>query len=534
MSNDSDSFARKCKRMANLRIIEMEILTIIRLHEQGTSLRRISLLTGTHRKTVSQYIAQFKQSGLSLSDLENDEVSVLKALGFKPISKSNSVRQDLFEQFVQGQEDSRKKPGFSIQNMYNDYLQDVVSDRYSRSQFYKQLAQIWHSEQGSIKLNHQFGQQMYVDYTGKKLCYIDRDTGELIPVEVLVTILPASQYLYVEAMANQKQENFINGLMNALEYIDGVPQAIVTDNLKSAVAKTGKYQSTINKTLQGMAHHYETTIDPTRAYHPKDKAMVEGAVKIVYQQIFYQVSKGQYFSIAQINEAIKKELDKLNNKLLTYCDYSRNDQFKKEREFLQPLPVYRYEIKTYQRAKVQKMGYILCSAYKNYYSVPYRYIGKHVEVRHDSRTVEIYYHSNRIALHMTSFNRGNYTTNEEHLSSNNKAFTEWNPEYFSRKAEPHGLHVKQYIELLIAQRPYPEQAYKQAQGILALCKKYTSQRVNVACRMSSGHSHYYYKMIEQILVNQTDIAFLANESTTQEKLVAIPAHENIRGSEYYS
>jgi hypothetical protein len=168
MSNDSDSFARKCKRMANLRIIEMEILTIIRLHEQGTSLRRISLLTGTHRKTVSQYIAQFKQSGLSLSDLENDEVSVLKALGFKPISKSNSVRQDLFEQFVQGQEDRRKKPGFSIQNMYNDYLQDVVSDRYSRSQFYKQLAQIWHSEQGSIKLNHQFGQQMYVGLYRKK------------------------------------------------------------------------------------------------------------------------------------------------------------------------------------------------------------------------------------------------------------------------------------------------------------------------------------------------------------------------------
>lgn len=520
--------------MSNLRIIEMKILTILRLHEQGTSARKIALLTGTHRKTVSEYIALFKISGLSISEIGKDEQSVLAALGVKPISKPNNTRQTRFDQFIQRQEDNRKKPGFNIQNLYMDYTQEVETDRYSRSQFYKHVSEIWQQEKGSIKLNHQFGQQMYADYTGDKLCYIDKETGEEIPAEVLVTILPASQYIYVEAMANQKLENFINGLMNALEFIDGVPQAIITDNLKSAVTKAGKYQSTINKSFQGMALHYQTTLDPTRPYHPKDKAMVEGAVRIVYQQIFYPVSKGRYFSIAQLNDAIRQELDKLNNKLLTYCDYSRKDQFQKEREFLLPLPVYKYEIKTYQRAKVQKMGYVICSTYKNYYSVPYRFIGKQVEIRHDNRTVEIYYHSERIAFHVTSHIKGNYTTNAEHLSSNNKAYTQWNPEYFSRKAAPHGADVQKYIELLIAQRPYPEQAYKQAQGILALCKKYSSHRVNVACRMSSNHSKYYYKMIEQILVNRADIAFEAQESILQEKTSTIPAHDNIRGSEYFS
>lgn len=520
--------------MANVRIIEMEIINILRLYEQGNSIRKIALLTGTHRKTVSEYITLFKNCGLSLSAIGTDEMPVNNALGLQQAPKTITGRQTVFEQFISSQEENRKKPGFSVQNMYKDYVQLALSDKYSRSQFYKQVAQIWYSEKGSIKLNHAFGQQLYADYTGDKLYYIDKQTGLEIPVEVLVTTLPASQYIYVEAMANQKQENFINGLMNALEYIDGVPQAIVTDNLKSAVAKTSKYQSTINKTLQGMAVHYKTTIDPTRAYHPKDKAMVEGAVKIVYQQIFYQVNKERYFSIAQINDAIKRELEKLNNKFLTYCDYSRSDQFKKEREYLQPLPVYRYEIKTYSRAKVQKMGYILCNAYKNYYSVPYRFIGKHVEVRHDSRAVEIYFQSERIAIHITSLLKGHYTTNADHLSSNNKAYTEWNPEFFITQAAEHGPDVKEYIELLIQQRPYPEQAYKQTQGILALCKKYSSSRVNVACRMSARHSKYYYKMIEQILVNGTDKAYEAEELPNQENIPAIPAHENIRGSEYYS
>jgi len=102
-------------------------------------------------------------------------------------------------------------------------------------------------EQGSIRLNHIYGEKLYVDYTGKKLSYVDRETGEQISVEVMVTILPASQYIYVEAMRSQKQEDFIHGIMNALEYISGSPKGIVTDNLKSAVTKAGKCQSTINK-----------------------------------------------------------------------------------------------------------------------------------------------------------------------------------------------------------------------------------------------------------------------------------------------
>jgi len=529
-------FCNKKQKMANRRIIDMKILTVIRLHEEGTSLRQISTLTGVHRRIVTEYIEVYKRSNLSLSQLsDNDDQSLLDLLGIKPVLRPSSDRQLILEKFLEGQQENRKKPGFSVQNLYEDYKSATLQKaQYSRAQFYKQVGLIWLENKGSLKLDHPFGKQMYVDYTGKKLSFVDKETGDEVSVEVLVAILPASQYIYVEAMTSQKQEDFINGLINALEYFNGVPQAIVTDNLKSSVVKTGKYESTINKTLQGMAYYYQTTIDPTRPYKPKDKAYVEGAVKIVYNQIFYRVSKLIYFSLSQLNEAIKKELIVLNNKLLTHCDYSRRDQFQKELEYLSPLPKYRYEIKTYQKAKVQKMGYVFCSAFKSYYSVPYRFIGKQVEIRQDTRNIEIYYQSERIAFHNINQLKGSYTTNFEHLSSNNQVVLEWNPDFFSQKASKYGIDIQKYIDGLISQKPYPELAYRQALGIIGLCKKYKPHRVNVACRMGANHAKYSYKMIEQILSNGADRAFEEQENRLKQEDAIIPNHENIRGSEYYT
>jgi len=380
-------------------------------------------------------------------------------------------------------------------------------------------------------INHIYGEKLYVDYTGKKLSYIDKETGQEINLEVLVTILPASQYIYMEAMLSQKKEDFIRGIINSLEYTGGSPLGIVTDNLKSAVTKAGKYQSTINKSLQAMALHYGTTIDPTRTYSPKDKALVEGAVKICYRAIFYKLQKHNYFSISQVNEAIKEELKKLNGRKLSNKEVSRLDQFKEEKKHLNPLPMHRYQIKQYRKAKVQKMGYVLCSDHKNYYSVPYRYIGKKVELRYDSRTLEVYHKGQRIANHKTSQIKGQYITKNDHLSSNNQAYTQWSPQYFSDKAAIHGKEIQAYVEQLIAQRPYPEQAYRQALGILNLVKLYGESRVNAACSIARSHIEYSYNMIKEILNNDQDL--IPHQKSETQDHHNIPTHSNVRGKDYY-
>jgi len=518
--------------MSNTRIIDMQQKQILRLYDKGYSIRRISRDLGIHRKTVKDYVDLYNNSGLEVTKLLDPKTDLAEALSLVSPPKEPDKRYKSFVSFVEGQKGKRKKPGFTIENMYKDYKAMDIEDYYSKPHFYRMVRELWQKPKGSLRLHHINGEKLYVDYTGKKLSYIDKETGEQISVELLVTILPASQYIYIEAMASQKQEDFIHGIMNALEYIGGIPQGIVTDNLKSAVTKAGKYQSTINKSLQAMALHYGTTIDPTRTYHPKDKALVEGAVKICYQSIFYEIQKHSYFSLRQLNEGIRKQLAKLNARKLSLCDESRLDRFKEEKPYLGPLPMERYEVKQYRTAKVQKMGYVFCNSYKNYYSVPYRYIGKQVELRYDTRTMEIYHQGQRIAIHITSQANGQYITEPEHLSSNNQAYIKWCPKYFSNLAANHGKNIQQYIEELIEQRPYPEQAYKQVQGILALVKIYTASRVDMACKMARGHPHYSYRMIKEILNNNQD-----QQSQQSSKLQVdhtIPTHDNVRGSNYYN
>jgi len=516
--------------MSNKRIIDMQQKKIISLYDQGYSLRKISKMLGLHRKTVTIYVDRYLASGIPAEKLILPETDIVGPLSLEPLTKERDSRYPSFKTFADQHRDQSKKPGFTIDNLYKDYKLLSSSSYYSRAQFYRHIQETWNPPRGSLRLNHKYGNSLYVDYTGKKLSYVDKSTGEEIEVEILVTILPASQYIYLEAVPSQRQEDFIYGIMNAMEYIGGSPLAIVTDNLKSAVTTAGKYQSTINKSLQAMALHYNTTIDPTRTYRPKDKALVEGAVKICYNSIFYEVQKHTYFSLAQLNVAIQKQLIKLNSRQLTHCDYSRKDQYEQEKNHLSPLPTYRYEVKEYRRAKVQRMGYVLCSTYKNYYSVPYRYIGKHVELRYDTRTVEIYHNSERIAIHTTSQAKGQYVTITSHLASNNQAYVKWSPAYFSGLAAQHGTMIQSYIEGLIKQRPYPEQAYRQVLGILALVKTYTPCRVNKACQLASAYPNYSYNMIKEILHNNQDKQI---EIDTKQTKSPIPIHDNVRGAEYY-
>ncbi len=515
--------------MSNKRITDMYIKQIIALKDKGKSQRQISKELGLHRRTISYYLDQYDRVGRpNLENTEGEQLAEILEIEAKVVQPTE--RHHRASQFIDSQESSRKKVGFTIENMYEEYKSIEGEKPYSRPQFYRIVQDKWAKEQGSLKLVHRYGEKLFVDYAGSKLKYVDKHTGEEKFAEILVCILPASGYIYAKAVKSQQVIPFIEGIRSCLEHIGGVPGGIITDNLKSAVSRVGKYESTVNKQLQSFAEYYGTSIDPTRPYSPKDKAMVEGAVKICYSKIFYHVQDKVYEDLRSVNEAIQLWADRLNNTCLTHCDYSRNDQLQIERKELCELPQYAYGIKAYQRAKVQKMGYVLCTKLKNYYSVPYTHIGKKVELQYDEENLWIYYNNERIASHKISNCKGYYVTNSQHLSSANKAVAEWNPEFFIDKASKHGEFVEQYVRGLIEQKAYPEQAYKQIQGILSLSGKHGKERINKACEIASSHHSRSYKMIEQIIVNQKD---LIPEDQTGESY-AIPHHHNIRGSKYFT
>jgi hypothetical protein len=371
---------------------------------------------------------------------------------------------------------------------------------------------------------------MYVDYSGKKLSIIDKQTGEITEVEVFISILPASQYTYVEASMSQKKDDFISSINRCFTFFGGVPKAIVTDNLRSAVTKASKYEAVLNKSLRSLAVHYKTSINPTRSYSPQDKALVEGAVKLVYQRIFYPLNKMMFFSLKDLNKAISEKLSEYNNYIMKQMETSRSKLFLDiEKPYLSPLVSQPYELKEYKRAKVQKMGFVYVHEDKNYYSVPFRYIGQQVEVQYNSEDVEIYFQSDRIAFHKRNYKKGAYTKKDEHLSSSHKFYQDWSPEFFLNWAKKSGDNVEAYIGKLLQKDTYPEIAYKQCLGVITLKTAYTDQRLDQACKLALDHPRYGYHIIKNILTNNMD---MVDSGINSEPHIA--KHTNIRGAEFFN
>lgn len=213
--------------------------------------------------------------------------------------------------------------------------------RYWYREWSKEVSPVMH-------FSHKAGDKLFIDFTGKKLSIVDEHTGEIKDLEVFVCVLGASQFTYVEACESQKKEDFIRCVENALLYYDGVPRALVTDNLKAAVTRGNRYEPRINETFADFADHYETTVLPARVYKPRDKAIVENAVRIIYTRVFAPLRNQTFYDVKSINAAILKLLGHHNNQPFRGRDYTRASLFEEvEKQLLHPLPLKRYELKSW-------------------------------------------------------------------------------------------------------------------------------------------------------------------------------------------
>ncbi|MFN5829495.1 MAG: IS21 family transposase, partial [Bacteroidota bacterium] len=338
------------------------------------------------------------------------------------------------------------------------------------------------------------GDKLYVDFAGDKLSIVDKQTGEIQHVEVFVAILGASQLTYVEAVMSQQKEDFIGACEGALHYYGGVPAAIVPDNLKSAVIKSSKYEPVLNDAFADFAQHYSTTILPARAYKPRDKALVENAVRLIYNRIYTKLRGANYFTLGELNAAIGLALEEHNSALLTGRNYSRRQQFEEiERNELASLPPLRYELKKEHFVTVAKNGHVSLSVDKHYYSVPFRFIGKKVKLMYSSSVVEVFYHYERIAVHKRIKSPYNYTTDKDHLASAHRFVSDWTPERFLQWGASIHEDVKLYILKVLDRKQHPEQAYKSCIGILSFSKKVGDERLTKACQRALGYGLYNYK-----------------------------------------
>ncbi len=379
----------------------------------------------------------------------------------------------------------------------------------------------------SMRMEHKAGDKMFVDYTGAKL-WVYPPGEQPWQAEVFVAILGCSLLTYVEAVESQRKEDFISACENAFYYYGGVPQAVVPDNLKSAVTRASRYEAVINEEFDRFGEHYGVTIHPTRARAPKDKAHVENAVKLTYKDIFTEIEPLHCPDLRSLNIAIRSALERHNNRNFSRRNYSRRSYFEEvERESLGPLNPIRYQMKKHIVTTIDKSGYARLHEDIHYYSVPHTYIGKKVQLSYTATDVEIHYDYKIIAHHTRDRHNHRYTTVAEHLCPRHRAVLEWSPETFITQAAAIHEDVEHYIRRVLDKNRYQDKANKMCSGILGFARKVGADRLAAACRLADSINKYSYQEIQDILKNRSE------QIDIPEEPAEMPDHENIRGKEYY-
>lgn len=132
--------------------------------------------------------------------------------------------------------------------------------------------------------------------------------------------------------------------MRCFELIDAVPPLLVPDNLRSAINAACRYEPEANSTYADLARHYATAILPARPYKPRDKAAVEASVLLVQRWILARLRHRQFFSLDELNTAIRTLLIDLNRRPFKKLEGSRQSAFEDiDRPAMKPLPFTRYE-----------------------------------------------------------------------------------------------------------------------------------------------------------------------------------------------
>jgi len=506
--------------------ITMEQLKQIQqLKNDGIGIREIARRTGISRNSVRKYLlaldANEKQTSKELADkaYNNDALEI------------NSVRQQRLLLHFRYAGTELTKTGVTRQLLWNEYLQ-LHPDGYGYSQYCYLLNDYLKHKEVSMHLEYQAADMIMIDFAGKKQRYVDTQTGEIIQCHVFVGILPFSGLIYCQAVHSQKTHDFMNCINEMLIYYAGAPATILCDNLKTAVTRASKYEPVFTDVCYQLGEHYQTTFSATRPYSPRDKAMVERAVSIVYGHVYAPLRNREFTSLQALNSAMQEQLVLLNNKPYKNTVYSRWYFYEQqERCLLKPLPTEPFTPKKVVVLTVQRNYHIQLREDFLYYSVPSLYTGKKVKVLYDSRVVEVYHDNNRIALHIRKAHKGAYTTLAEHMPPHHQRMQEikgWNKEDLLIQAKAIGTNTFQAASLMLENSIYIEQNYKACFGMLMLQKNYTSARLEAACTRALQGSRVNYTMIKNILEKGLDKQIrLFNQHKT------IPPHDNIRGKDHY-
>jgi transposase len=504
------------------------IKEVLRLRfEAGLGYRQIARSCSLGAGTVHDYLKKAEEAGLKwpLPEGWNDER--LEAALFAGGRPERPARRPLPD-FKNIREQLQQHSHLTLQLIWSEYRKQQP-DGYGYSQFCE-LYQRWRAKQDVVlRQDHKAGERLFVDWAGATIPVHNADTGEVWQAPLFVAVLGASSYTYVEATRNQQLDAWIETQIHALEYFHGVPKLIVPDNTKTGVIKACRYDPDVNPTYQEMAMHYGFGVLPTRPYKPRDKAKAESGVQLAQRWIVAALRHRKFFRLGDLNDAIRVLLERLNNRPFTKREGTRASLFEAlDRPALRPLPVSRFDLGQWSKARVNIDYHVAFDT--NFYSVPYHLVHEVVEIRSAATTIEIFHKGERVASHLRGRGHEKAITQDEHRPKSHQAHLEWTPSRMVNWAATIGPNTAQLFERILADKPHPEMGYRSCLGIIRLADQYSAARVELAAKLAVYTGACRYKSVRSILKNSLDLQPLrdvANDSGPR------PAHDNVRGAEYF-
>jgi transposase len=421
-----------------------------------------------------------------------------------------------------------RRPGVTLELLHLEYLaQQPTGYRYSA--FCRRYRAWLHRQRLSMRQVHKAGEKAFADYAGKRPAIVDPTTGELVPVELFVAVLGASNYTFAEATRTQRSADWITSHTHAVEYFGGVPTVWVPDQLRTGITTPCRYEPDVQRTYAEWAQHYGTVVIPARPAKPRDKAKVEVGVQVAERWILARLRNEVFFTVDALNGRIRELLAELNGRpMKAYGGQSRRDLFERfDRPALQPLPAERFVYAEWRQVRVNIDYHVEVD--QHFYSVPYPLVHQRLDVRISCSTVEVFHRGARLWVHARSYVPGRHTTVAEHMPKAHRAHLEWSPSRLVHWAATIGGDTAALVEHILASRPHPEQGYRSCLGLLRLAKRYGPPRLNAACARARLAGARSYRHVESILKHGLD-----KQPLTDPIVAPLPfAHENVRGATYY-
>ena len=336
--------------MPGARLPMRKIRDVLRLSAAGMSKRKIAASLGMSATAAGDCIRRARRAGVGwpLPEGLTEEalerrlypLSTIAAKESRPRPNWAAIHREL------------RRPGVTLQLLWEEH-RATHPDGYGYSRFCE-LYRGWEARLSpTMRQTHVAGERLFVDYAGTTIAVIDGSTGEAMPAQLFVAALGASNYTYAEATWTQCLADWIGSHTRAFAFIGGVTAMVVSDNLKSGIAKACFYEPTVNRTYAEMAAHYNTAIVPARPYKPRDKAKVEAAVQVATRFIIAKLRNRRFFSLTALNAAIAELVAQLNDRMSRHLGASRRALFEElDRPALKPLPAEPYVFAAWKECRV--------------------------------------------------------------------------------------------------------------------------------------------------------------------------------------